>query len=66
MGRTRRSVRPGVQQALGGELAYNAVQTTLVRLHEKGLLTGGAAGRAHTYASAPRRLVAVARPTRAS
>ncbi|WP_298795867.1 BlaI/MecI/CopY family transcriptional regulator [uncultured Pseudonocardia sp.] len=40
----------GVQDALGGELAYNTVQTILVRLHEKGLLQRTAAGRAHAYA----------------
>lgn len=39
----------GVQQALGGDLAYNTVQTILVRLHEKGLLARSAAGRAHAY-----------------
>ncbi len=39
-----------VQQALGEGLAYNTVQTILVRLHEKGLLQRTNDGRAHRYA----------------
>lgn len=38
-----------VQRALGGNLAYNTVQTILVRLHEKGLVQRDPAGRAHHY-----------------
>lgn len=41
---------PGeVQDALGGELAYNTVHTILTRLHDKGLLERSEAGRAHAY-----------------
>lgn len=39
----------GVQDALGGELAYNTVQTILVRLHDKGLVAREPAGRGHAY-----------------
>src|ERR1700755_906422 len=39
-----------VQQALGEGLAYNTVQTILVRLHEKGLVQRTNDGRAHRYA----------------
>jgi predicted transcriptional regulator len=39
-----------VRDALGGDLAYNTVQTTLVRLHEKGLVRRSQDGRAHRYA----------------
>jgi predicted transcriptional regulator len=35
--------------ALGGDLAYNTVQTILVRLHAKGAVHRQLAGRAHTY-----------------
>lgn len=38
-----------VQQALGENLAYNTVQTILVRLHEKGLVQRHPDGRAHRY-----------------
>ncbi|HEX5402974.1 MAG TPA: BlaI/MecI/CopY family transcriptional regulator [Pseudonocardiaceae bacterium] len=38
-----------VQRALGAGLAYNTVQTILVRLHEKGLAQRHADGRAHRY-----------------
>lgn len=38
-----------VQQALGKNLAYNTVQTILVRLHEKGLAQRHPDGRAHRY-----------------
>jgi predicted transcriptional regulator len=38
-----------VQQALGEDLAYNTVQTILVRLHEKGLAQRHPDGRAHRY-----------------
>ncbi|HEY2695139.1 MAG TPA: BlaI/MecI/CopY family transcriptional regulator [Pseudonocardiaceae bacterium] len=39
-----------VQHALGEGLAYNTVQTILVRLHEKGLVQRTNDGRAHRYA----------------
>ena len=39
----------GVQTALGGGLAYNTVQTILIRLHEKNLLNRRKAGRGHAY-----------------
>ena len=38
-----------VQAALGGDLAYNTVQTILIRLHHKGLVRRRRAGRGHTY-----------------
>lgn len=38
-----------VQQALGEGLAYNTVQTILVRLHEKDLVQRHPDGRAHRY-----------------
>jgi predicted transcriptional regulator len=40
-----------VQAALGGSLAYNTVQTILIRLMEKGMVLRGPAdrGRAHAY-----------------
>jgi predicted transcriptional regulator len=38
-----------VRQAIGGELAYNTVQTILVRLCEKGLIDRVADGRRHEY-----------------
>lgn len=38
-----------VQRALGGNLAYNTVQTILVRLHEKDLVQRHVDGRAHRY-----------------
>ena len=41
----------GVQSALGGDLAYNTVQTILIRLLEKDLVRRGPAdkGRGHAY-----------------
>jgi predicted transcriptional regulator len=39
-----------VQRVLGEGLAYNTVQTILVRLHEKGLVQRTNDGRAHRYA----------------
>lgn len=39
-----------VHRLLGRDLAYNTVQTTLVRLQEKGLVRRVAHGRAHRYA----------------
>jgi predicted transcriptional regulator len=38
-----------VQQALGGDLAYNTVQTIMIRLHTKGLLRRTRTGRSHAY-----------------
>jgi predicted transcriptional regulator len=39
----------GVQDAIGGGLAYNTVQTILIRLHEKHLVQRRRAGRSHAY-----------------
>lgn len=38
-----------VVDAIGGELAYNTVQTILARLHDKGAVVRENAGRAHAY-----------------
>lgn len=38
-----------VQAALGDGLAYNTVQTILIRLHRKGLVRRRRAGRGHAY-----------------
>ncbi|MBM2619395.1 BlaI/MecI/CopY family transcriptional regulator [Actinoplanes sp. LDG1-06] len=38
-----------VQQQVGGDLAYNTVQTILIRLHEKKTLQRERAGRGHVY-----------------
>jgi predicted transcriptional regulator len=38
-----------VQAALGGGLAYNTVQTILIRLYHKGSVQRRKAGRGHTY-----------------
>ncbi|MEV6844358.1 BlaI/MecI/CopY family transcriptional regulator [Actinoplanes sp. NPDC051411] len=38
-----------VQSRLGGDLAYNTVQTILIRLQEKGLVERRKAGRGHVY-----------------
>jgi predicted transcriptional regulator len=38
-----------VRQAVGGDLAYNTVQTILVRLYEKGLISRVADGRRYEY-----------------
>jgi predicted transcriptional regulator len=38
-----------VQSRLGGDLAYNTVQTILTRLHEKGLVERRREGRGHAY-----------------
>ncbi|MFI1994198.1 BlaI/MecI/CopY family transcriptional regulator [Actinoplanes sp. NPDC020271] len=38
-----------VQERVGGDLAYNTLQTILIRLHEKGMLQRRRAGRGHEY-----------------
>ncbi|MET0418232.1 MAG: BlaI/MecI/CopY family transcriptional regulator [Actinoplanes sp.] len=38
-----------VQEALGGDLAYNTVQTILIRLHDKKVVQRRRAGRGHAY-----------------
>jgi predicted transcriptional regulator len=38
-----------VQAALGGDLAYNTVQTILIRLLDKGMVQRRAVGRGHAY-----------------
>ncbi|WP_229829962.1 BlaI/MecI/CopY family transcriptional regulator [Actinoplanes ianthinogenes] len=38
-----------VQQQIGDDLAYNTVQTILIRLHEKGEVHRRRAGRGHEY-----------------
>jgi predicted transcriptional regulator len=38
-----------VQAALGGDLAYNTVQTILIRLYDKKLAKRRRAGRGHVY-----------------
>jgi predicted transcriptional regulator len=38
-----------VQSRLGGDLAYNTVQTILTRLQEKGLVERRKVGRSHAY-----------------
>jgi len=38
-----------VRDALGAELAYNTVQTILVRLYDKGLVSRAPSGRGHAY-----------------
>ena len=38
-----------VQALIGSDIAYNTVQTILIRLHDKGLVLREKAGRAHAY-----------------
>ncbi|MEV6637288.1 BlaI/MecI/CopY family transcriptional regulator [Actinoplanes sp. NPDC051470] len=38
-----------VQREIGGELAYNTVQTILIRLHEKAVVERRREGRGHVY-----------------
>lgn len=38
-----------VQREIGGDLAYNTVQTILSRLHDKGVVLRRRAGRRHAY-----------------
>jgi predicted transcriptional regulator len=49
-----------VQAALGSGLAYNTVQTILIRLHQKGMVQRRRAGRGHTYWPAKDAAVAAA------
>jgi predicted transcriptional regulator len=44
-----------VHDTLGADLAYNTVQTILVRLHEKGLVQRHPYGRAHRYSPTKQR-----------
>jgi predicted transcriptional regulator len=55
-----------VQQALGGDLAYNTVQTILIRLHDKGLVERRRAGRGHVYWPAQDAATAAAEQMRAA
>ena len=41
-----------IVEALGGDLAHNTIQTTLVRLFDKGLVQREKVGRAHAYRAA--------------
>lgn len=38
-----------VHAAIGADLAYNTVQTIMIRLHDKGLVARRRAGRGHLY-----------------
>jgi predicted transcriptional regulator len=38
-----------VQQQIGGDLAYNTIQTILTRLHDKKVVHRRLSGRSHTY-----------------
>ncbi|MGX6607323.1 BlaI/MecI/CopY family transcriptional regulator [Micromonosporaceae bacterium Da 78-11] len=48
-GRAEPLTAADVQSAIGGDLAYNTVQTILIRLHEKDLVQRRKAGRGHVY-----------------
>ncbi|GIE51620.1 BlaI/MecI/CopY family transcriptional regulator [Actinoplanes nipponensis] len=48
-GRSEPLTAADVQSAIGGDLAYNTVQTILIRLHEKNLVNRRKAGRGHVY-----------------
>jgi predicted transcriptional regulator len=48
-GRDEPLTAAGVQGAIGGDLAYNTVQTILIRLYEKNLVQRRRAGRGHVY-----------------
>ena len=48
-GRAEPLTAADVQSAIGGDLAYNTVQTILTRLHEKNLVQRRKAGRGHVY-----------------
>ena len=55
-----------VQDAIGGDLAYNTVQTILIRLHDKGQLLRRRAGRGHHYWPAEDAATAAASQMRAA
>src|SRR4051812_37909888 len=55
-----------VQHAVGGGLAYNTVQTILIRLHEKNLVQRERVGRGHTYWPVEDAATAAARRMRAA
>ena len=55
-----------VHSAIGGDLAYNTVQTILIRLYEKGLAQRRKAGRGHEYWPAEDAATAAARRMRAA
>ncbi|WP_238009152.1 BlaI/MecI/CopY family transcriptional regulator [Dactylosporangium sp. AC04546] len=54
-----------LQAALDADLAYNTVQTILVRMHDKGLVERRAAGRGHVYWPARDAATAAAQQMRA-
>ena len=57
-----RPLTPGeVQRALGSDLAYTTVMTTLTRLHGKGLAARVSAGRGFVYSPAASEAAIVAR-----
>jgi predicted transcriptional regulator len=55
-----------VQETLGADLAYNTVQTILIRLLDKNLVQRQAAGRGHAYWPADDAASAAARQMRAA
>lgn len=55
-----------VQQEIGGDLAYNTVQTILIRLHDKKAVQRRRAGRGHTYWPAEDAAAAAASQMRAA
>ncbi|GAA2711823.1 BlaI/MecI/CopY family transcriptional regulator [Actinoplanes palleronii] len=55
-----------VQQEVGDDLAYNTVQTILIRLHEKGQAQRRRAGRGHEYWPAEDAATAAAAQMRAA
>jgi len=55
-----------VQQARGGDLAYNTVQTIMIRLHAKNLLRRKRTGRSHAYWPAEDAAAAAASEMRAA
>jgi predicted transcriptional regulator len=55
-----------VQEAVGGDLAYNTVQTILIRLHDKALVRRRREGRGHLYWPAQDAATAAAEQMRAA
>jgi len=55
-----------VQRDIGGDLAYNTVQTILIRLHEKKAVERRRAGRGHVYWPAQDAATAAASQMRAA